>query len=225
MTLDALSADTAYVKTQATGPVTLGLAAMLAGGHPGGDDLWQCIVEGLVRRIEAHLEDVSHRLPNADVTLVLDEPALAAGPPGTEFGPPLEALGAVVDALGVRPGIHCCGDVAWVDVLRVTPSAISLDPAAIGRGFAESVDAIARSVSEGTRIIWGAVPTVPPPIPSIDLLVSRIRRIEGSLVMAGADLRALGDAWVSPACGLSGLTEEQALAVARRTLEVAEALH
>ncbi|HSG77973.1 MAG TPA: hypothetical protein VLD62_00205, partial [Acidimicrobiia bacterium] len=214
----------ATVKTQATGPVTLGLA-MLAGGHPGGDDLWSCVVEGLVDRIASHLARIAGARPDVDVVLVLDEPALGTGDPDVDVGPAREVLAEIFDRLPLRPGIHCCGDAPWSALLDLRPSSLSFDPSAIGRGFERSIDDLARAVSEGTRIIWGAVPTVPPPLPSLDLLVSRIRRIEGALVMAGADLRRLGDAWVSPACGMSGLTEDQALVVARRTAEVAEELH
>lgn len=214
----------ATVKTQATGPVTLGLA-MLAGGHPGGDGLWSCVIDGLVGRIEAHLAWIAGVRPDVDVVLVLDEPALGAGDPDVDLAPARAVLADVFDRLPVRPGIHCCGDALWSAFLDLRPASVSFDPSAIGRAFETSIDELARAVSEGTRIIWGAVPTVPPPLPSLDLLVSRIRRIEGALVMAGADLRRLGDAWVSPACGLSGLTEDQALVVARRTAEVAEELH
>ena len=222
--LGSLDAATPVVKTQATGPVTLGLA-MVAGGHPGGDELWGCLVDGLADRIEAHLATIRLHLPDTDIVLLLDEPALGGASPEDDLGAARDVIAALASRLSVRPGIHCCGDAHWAQLVDIGLSAISFDPGAVGRSFISSVDAVARAVSEGTRMIWGAVPTVGPPTPSLDLLVSRIRRIEGALVMAGADLRRLGDAWVSPACGLSALTPEQAFAVAKRVAEVAEELH
>jgi hypothetical protein len=44
------------------------------------------------------------------------------------------------------------------------------------------------------------------------------------LVLAGADYRLLGDASITPACGLAGLTVDQATAVAARVADVAAEL-
>ncbi|MDX1692059.1 MAG: hypothetical protein R3290_13655 [Acidimicrobiia bacterium] len=222
--LDELEAAPPLLKVQATGPVTLGLA-MRAGGHPGDDALWSCVVEGLCDRIEDHLRRVARRLPDTELLVVLDEPALGAGPAIGGLGPARDALAAVLDRIHPRPGIHCCGDAPWSELAGLSPAAVSFDVGSVGRAFAGSVDALAEVLSAGTRMIWGAVPVDAPPLPPLEHLVSRIRRVEGALVMAGADLAALGDAWVSPACGLAGLTPDHASAVARRTAEVAEELH
>jgi methionine synthase II (cobalamin-independent) len=99
-----------------------------------------------------------------------------------------------------------------------------VDVASLGPGFADAAPAIAAALSGGTRMIWGAVPVSPPPLPSVGTLAARVRRAEGVLVLAGADFGALESAWITPACGLAGLTEDQAAAVAGRAVEVAEAL-
>ncbi len=83
---------------------------------------------------------------------------------------------------------------------------------------------LAEAVSAGTRIIWGAVPTTPPPLPSTVQLAAAVRRAEAWLLAAGADVRRLAEAWITPACGLSGLSISHAEQVATRTRDVAGVL-
>ena len=223
--LRALPTNTPFVKTQATGPITLA-AAMLAGGHPG-EALADCLIPGLLERVYRHLDTIEARLPSAEILLVYDEPALAVleerGFAVDEAGG-LGLLAAVLDATPVPAGVHCCGDASWGGVAALRPAAISLDVAGLGLRFTESLPALAEAVSRGTRMIWGAVPAAPAPLPDVDELTARLRRAEGSLVMAGADLRRLDDAWLSPACGLGALGLDDAAAVARQVLELAEEL-
>lgn len=212
------------VKTQATGPITLA-AAMRAGGHPG-DGLWDCVVSGLSGRVAGHLARIASRLPAAGIVVVFDEPALVAVRPGAPgAGAALAALSEVVSGVeGARVGVHCCGDADWGTVAEVGAHWLSMDAAALGHGFVEGATRIAGAVSSGARIIWGAVPTDPLPLPSVETLVARVRRAEGLLVLAGADVRVLDGALVSPACGLAGMTVEAAVQVTARVEAVAEAL-
>jgi methionine synthase II (cobalamin-independent) len=211
------------VKTQATGPITLG-AAVRAAGHPG-EDLWECVTAGLIHRIGTHLATVRELAPAAELVMVLDEPALAAvdwSAPGA--GGARAALHAVIGSSPVPAGVHCCGDADWGPVTEMVPAFLSLDVGALGARFVASAPDVARAVSSGTRMIWGAVPADHPPLPSVDTLAARVRRAEGVLVLAGADVRALDEAWLSPACGLAGLTVESAERVAARLDEVSGAL-
>jgi hypothetical protein len=223
--LERLPPAEGRLKLQVTGPVTLA-AAVLAAGHPG-DRLWGCVEVGLAERISAHLQWVRDRLPDTELLLVLDEPALGAigsGRMPLEEARAFRVLARVMESCGVPAGVHCCGDADWKAIGRLRPAAVSLDAATLGPRFVDGATELAAAVSAGTRMIWGAVPVEPPPLPSAELLATRIRRVEGTLVLAGADIRRLDEAWITPACGLSGLTVEGATHVARRTSEVAERL-
>jgi methionine synthase II (cobalamin-independent) len=215
--LDTMDPAAPLVKTQATGPVTLA-AALHAAGHRGG---WECVVAGLTERIAVHCSEIAAALPEAEIVLVLDEPALAVVDVAPEA---IEALGSVLEAAPVPAGVHCCGDADWTPVAAFDPAVISLDAGAIGPAFVDSATAVAAALSRGTRIVWGAVPTDPPPLPSLEQLAARVRRAEGVLVMAGADIRMLDGAWLSPACGLAAATEEWAAQVAARLGDLAEEL-
>ena len=214
--LTMLPPDTEVLKTQVTGPVTLAMA-MLAAGHPGGPDLFECLNSQLLQRVNDHVASISERLPDTEIILMLDEPALS-GLMTRSF--PLEhdtvrsLLGSMVGGLNVRPGIHCCGPTDWELVASLNPAWLSWDIDALGPHFDDAHEAVAAATGTGTRIMWGVAP-VSMGSPPRDL-VSRLQRAMGTLVMGGADMASLvSSALYSPACGLAGLTEGQAEVVAR----------
>ncbi len=220
--LEALPRMTPLVKTQATGPVTLAMAA-LAGGAPSAG-LWDAIVTGLVARIEEHLAWIGRHLPAADVLLALDEPALA-GLRQPEFptgwNDAQRALAQTVAALEVRPGLHCCGEADWALVAGLRPAFVSWDVSALGADFPMEAPAVAQAVAAGVGVMWGVVPTAAPPLPDPGELVDRYRRVEGELLVAGAPAgRLAARAMLTPACGLAGLTVDQAGAVMARARAV-----
>jgi methionine synthase II (cobalamin-independent) len=214
--LDRVPAETPEIKTQATGPVTLA-AALLAGGHEPAR-VWDTVVDGLVERVAAHLAWIRASLPGAQVVLAFDEPALGAlGEPAFAITVPEAevALQEVLDATDAVTGVHCCDDTDWAMVGRLRPDFVSCDVGALGPGFGAGVGELAEAVADGTWFMWGVVPASVPPLPSGDDLMSRYRRAEGALILAGAPAqRLVRSAWFSPACGLAGLGEEQARVVA-----------
>ncbi len=219
--LKMLPPDTERVKTQATGPVTLA-TAMMAAGHPAGDTLFECLIDGLVDRITEHLDSIRDRLPHTEVLILLDEPALSGAidrsfPIGEDAARDL--LRQVMDALPIRPGIHCCGPANWAMVASLEPAWISWDIDALGPQYERDREELAAAIAGGTRIMWGVVPVVMGSPPRD--LVSRLQRAIGTLVVGGADMATLDDgALFTPACGLAGLTEGQAEIVARTVRSV-----
>lgn len=212
--LHALDAGTRTVKTQVTGPITLALG-LLAAGHPS-TGLWDCVVEGLLRRIDEHLIAIDTELPGAEVTLIFDEPGLSGLlTPGFPVSASLaeHLLRSVLSAAPVPAGIHCA-DTDWSVVTAVQPTWISWDIAGLGAGFVEHSEALAAATWEGTSFIWGVVPIQAEPLPAG--LNRRVQRVVGTLVVSGAKMEGLiDDAMFSPACGMAGLTEDQAEVVAR----------
>ena len=219
--LDALSSDVPAVKTQATGPVTLALG-LLSAGHPG-QGLLDCVATGLIGRVEDHIALLAARLPDADITLIFDEPGLSGllvpGFPITRDEAE-HVLGKVLTRAPVPAGIHCCADTDWSVVASVRPSLISWDIDSLGAAFVAHAEAIAAATWEGTGFIWGVAPTQTQPLPGDPGV--RLQRIVGRLVMAGAKMDGLLEgAMFSPACGLAGLTEGQAEIVAHTVVRLA----
>ena len=219
--LDVLSSDVPTVKTQATGPVTLALG-LLSAGHPG-QGLLDCVATGLIGRVEDHIALLAARLPDADITLIFDEPGLSGllvpGFPITRDEAE-HVLGKVLTRAPVPAGIHCCADTDWSVVASVRPSLISWDIDSLGAAFLAHTEAIAAATWEGTGFIWGVAPTQTQPLPGDPGV--RLQRIVGRLVMAGAKMDGLLEgAMFSPACGLAGLTEGQAEIVAHTVVRLA----
>ena len=219
--LDVLSSDVPTVKTQATGPVTLALG-LLSAGHPG-QGLLDCVATGLIGRVEDHIALLAARLPDADITLIFDEPGLSGllvpGFPITRDEAE-HVLGKVLTRAPVPAGIHCCADTDWSVVASVRPSLISWDIDSLGAAFVAHAEAIAAATWEGTGFIWGVAPTQTQPLPGDPGV--RLQRIVGRLVMAGAKMDGLLEgAMFSPACGLAGLTEGQAEIVAHTVVRLA----
>lgn len=211
--LEGLAGD--RVKTQATGPVTLA-AALRAGGiyQP---QLIGNVTTQLTARIAEHLDWIRANSDVADIILVIDEPALAAlGPGGRELPPEAaEALRRLVDAFDVEIGLHCCGDTDWGGVADLGFDWLSWDLAALGNGFLAGVDRIAEALGRGTRVMWGMVPTTTGPLPDRNVILGKYGTAVANLVVAGAPFAALkAEALFTPACGLAGLSVDDAEAVA-----------
>jgi methionine synthase II (cobalamin-independent) len=202
-------AEGTELKTQFAGPLTLFLA-LLAAGCPY-DGLWDCVVEGLVERVRAHIDMITAARPDVNVIAVMDEPALVTFAPGRPNNPvPIDAAAdamvAVMAGSPVPVGIHVCGDTDWRMVAGLQPAWISWDLAALGDGFLNATDAIAETVSHGTGIMWGMVPTDPAPLDT-DRIRSRYGTAVTRLVIDGAPTEALTEASLAtPACGLAGVS-------------------
>ncbi len=213
------------IKTQFAGPVTLFLA-LLAAGCPY-DGLWDCVVNGLVERVQAHIDVIHSVRPGVGVIAVMDEPALVTFAPGRSNGPvPIEAAAdAMVKVMAEMPipvGVHVCGDTDWRMVAGLQPAWLSWDLAALGDGFLNATDAIAETVSHGTGIMWGMVPTDPAPLDT-DRIRSRYGTAVTRLVIDGAPAEALTSASLAtPACGLAGASVGGADVVMDRLRDVVE---
>jgi hypothetical protein len=220
--LETLDRDTPAVKTQATGPVTLALG-LLSAGHPG-RGLFECVVGGVLERVELHLASIRSLLPETEIVLVFDEPGLSGllvpgFPIGSEDARLM--LQEVFTACPIEAGLHCCADTDWSVVSSARPALISLDVNSSGAAFESHAEALAELTWQGTRFMWGVVPTQADPFPSD--LAARLQRVVGRLVVAGAKLDGLVDgAMFSPACGMAGLSESQAETVARAVVQLAE---
>ena len=213
------------IKTQFVGPVTLFLA-LLAAGCPY-DGLWDCVVNGLADRVQTHLDMINSARPGAEVIAVMDEPALVTFAPGRTNGPvPIEAaadaMARVMAAAPIPVGVHVCGDTDWRTVAGLQPAWLSWDLAGLGDGFLNATDAIAETVSHGTGIMWGMVPTDPAPIDT-DRIRSRYGTAVTRLVIDGAPAEALtSESLATPACGLAGVSVGGAGVVMDRLREVVE---
>ncbi|HZC69755.1 MAG TPA: methionine synthase [Jatrophihabitans sp.] len=226
--LDALEAAgagyTGPVKVQAVGPWTLGASLELATGHRMVGDYGAArdLAESLTEGLQAHLDELRRRLPEATLVLQLDEPSLpavlaGAVPTPSGYGTVRAVEASVVeqtlrDVLGIVPEgarvVHCCAPDVPIGVLRdAGADAISLDLLHLD---APHYDLLGESVDAGVSLWLGVLPSVDAPV-SFDAARAAVRELWTAL---GFPLSQLAAAVVAtPACGLAGASADHARTV------------
>jgi methionine synthase II (cobalamin-independent) len=221
-------------KIQVTGPWTL--AATVE--RPRGDrvladrgarrELAQALAEGL----RGHVADVRRRVPDADIVVQVDEPALPAvlaGRVPTASGfhrhrsvdaagasPPLEWVFAAVTESGGTPLAHCCASDVPVALLTGAGAAgvsVDLDVLPIS-----AYDELAGLLEQGRPVHLGVVPDRAPADPVSDRDVTE--RVLRLLDMLGLDPESASSLVVTPTCGLAGADDQWA----RRALDLCQAV-
>jgi hypothetical protein len=209
------------LKLQSAGPWTLAAAIdRPIGGRllrdPGAvRDLVGSLAEGLRR----HVDEVRKRLPQASLLLQLDEPSLTtvlAGQVPTESGlgayraidgpDAATALRTVVEAVGVPVVIHSCAPGVPLRVLQdAGAAAVSLD-----LSFLKDLDPLGEAIEAGVGLFAGAVPTESSSVPDAKKAAERVRKVWQRIGFPVAQLAS--QVVVTPACGLAGVSPDQARA-------------
>ena len=163
--------------------------------------------------------------------LQVDEPSLPAVvegrlPTASGFGmvravDPQVALTALETVLAAAPEgsrvVHCCAPDAPIVLLRRTGADIAVDTSLLGsRGW----EGVAVGVEDGMTLYAGCVPTTGA-TPRPQAVVHRLAEPWHDL---GMPVSVLADIVVTPACGLAGLTPEQARDVQRVCIDSAREL-
>jgi methionine synthase II (cobalamin-independent) len=220
------------LKVQVAGPWTLAASVWLTRGERAvvdagaTRDLAASLAEGVSRLVA----DVGRLVPAADLVVQVDEPLLPAVlegrlPTASGFGrlPAVErqsvlaGLQQVLAAAGARDTlVHCCAAHAPLPTLRASGArGIAVDTSLLTpRGW----EGVAVAVEEGLTLYAGCVPAggadgSPPPTIASGL-ADWWQRL-------GLPAEALARVVVSPACGLAGLSREDAIRQQRTCLEAA----
>jgi methionine synthase II (cobalamin-independent) len=205
-------------KVQVTGPWTLAATVERPRGdrvladHGARRELAEALAEG----VRDHVADVRRRLPDADVVVQVDEPALPAvlaGAVPTASGfhrhrsvdaagasPALEWVLAAVSDAGATPVVHCCARDVPVRLLTGAGAAgvsVDLDVLSVS-----AYDDLAGLLEEERPVHLGVVPTRrPATAPTQTSVVERVLRW---LEMLGLDPETAPSLVLTPACGLAG---------------------
>ncbi len=209
--VDLIAGRTGPVKTQLTGPVTLGLALTM---HGVSEDVAFAVAEQIVvERAAALVGILRDALPDARLVLFLDEPALV----GTaQLGFPLDT-DAIIDLVSgvlaalehdVTTGVHCCGEADWKAILSAGPKVLSLP---VGAQIDRVLGSVTAFLEGGGWIAWGAVPTSAPVGERAGLYWKTLSKQWCSLVQQGADpVLIRRRSLITPHCGLADHGLEQA---------------
>lgn len=223
-------------KIQVTGPWTLAATVERPRGdrvladHGARRELAQALAEGL----RDHVADVRRRLPDAQIIVQVDEPALPAVlaariPTASGFGrhrtvhPPdasaaLEWVFSAITDAGATPVAHCCASDVPVSLLTgAGAQGVSVDLSELAVAAFDDVGSL---VESGGRLFLGVLPSAAPATPPDErALTERVLRF---LDMLGFDPEELGDRLViTPTCGLAGATTAYARHALQLTAKVA----
>lgn len=205
------------VKGQVTGPVSFGLMVTDRGKKPifydpVGRDV---LVKHLLRVAQWQVARLSRISPR--VILTLDEPYLAS------VGSALlslrrEEVTACLDEIfdglpGTLCGIHCCANTDWGLVLESRVRYLSFDAYDYADSLLLYPDEVKGFLANGGRVAFGIVPTSPEAIrrETPESLADRMEGILEKFVARGIPRdEVVRASFLTPACGLGTLSEEEA---------------
>ncbi|HVM39904.1 MAG TPA: hypothetical protein VM618_03880 [Acidimicrobiia bacterium] len=209
------------VKTQLTGPLTLGMALADAGmPAPIAFERAAALVEGWAEVVTGHLD---RRLSNTQPVVFLDEPALTAwqvgeGPIAREEA--VDLLSSVLAGIDAVVGVHVCGDGDRRMAIEAGPEIVGV---VAGPDVLPDAIAIGRYLDGGGWVAWGAVPTDRPVGDHAEHWWKALVGVWCELTVAGCDPVLLRQqSLITPACGLAGHGEEQAARVLDLAVEIGE---
>jgi methionine synthase II (cobalamin-independent) len=223
--LTAVADRVGPLKVSTTGPITLGLALHAAGIDA---DLAFRIAGRVVRRRSAALmEHVLKRVPQAQLVLFIDEPAMGSlAEPGFPIAPSdgvdlVSGALAVIESTAVT-GLHCCTTADYRLLLSAGPRVLSVP---VREEISAHAGLFGDFLERGGWMAWGAVPTDGPVGTTVDRLWRRLAVLGRGLVEDGLDPELLiSQAIITPTCGLAQHGVTQAELVMELTAAVADRL-
>ena len=192
------------VKVSLTGPVTLGVALWANGVDV--DLAFRLAGAATRRRARLLVEHVLRRVPQAQVLVFLDEPAMGSlTEDGFPIGPTegvdlVSASLASVETMAIT-GLHCCTAVDYRLLLGAGPDILSVP---VDERIVRHAGLVGDWLERGGWIAWGAVPTGGPIGDGVDRLWRRLTRVWDDLAAEACDPSALrANAIITPVCGLA----------------------
>lgn len=226
--LAAVSERNGPIKVSLTGPVTFGVALAAAGVAP--PFAFRLSVGAVRQRARSLVDHVTQLVPQSQLVVFLDEPALGAAMVSDFPIGPLDAVDLTSSALaviekGAITGLHCCStSTDWRLLMQSGPQILSLPT---DGGIELAAGALATFLERGGWVAWGAVPTDRPIGTTVERLWRQLSLLWCDLVTRGGCEPSLlrTQAMITPACGLVHHGITQAEQVLWFTNRLAERLH
>jgi hypothetical protein len=223
--LNAVADRDGPIKVSVTGPVTLGVALCGLGIET---DLAFRIATNAVRgRVKALVDHVLRRVPQAQVVVFFDEPAMGSL---TEHGFPIgpsegvdlaSGAMAVVESIAIT-GLHCCTATDYRLLIGAGPRILSVP---VDERINRHAGLVGDFLDRGGWVAWGAVPTGGPVGATVDRLWRQLSTLWCELAAEGCDPMLLrSNAIITPVCGLAWHGVTQAEQVMEFTTQLAERL-
>ncbi|MFC1670054.1 hypothetical protein ACFL20_06635 [Spirochaetota bacterium] len=203
------------VKGQITGPLTLGLITDIVDGKFAiyKPDLFDAIVKSSIMNSKWQINKLKDIVD--DVIIFLDEPSLSvigSGFYSVDNDLILSSFNEIIDGIrdnGGIPGMHCCGNADWDEMLKLGLGIINFDASdeSITDKFLNANN-IEEFLEKGSAIAWGVVPTIKDKIESVEY-----KEIEGNFYSLVKRLSKRGiseskiieSSIITPSCGTGTL--------------------
>jgi hypothetical protein len=219
------------LKGQVTGPISFGLTVLDENNRPilYNDELADAMVRLLnlkARWMEAFLRETGAA---EEVLIFFDEPYLVSvGSALVSVSPErvVESLRLCAEGLTCLTGAHCCGNTDWSLLFKAGVQVVNFDAYEYMESMALYPDELAAFIEAGGVLAWGLAVNKP----EIDgeTLDSLARRFEAGvelLVSRGVPRDPLMErAMFTPACGLEGVSPQQAERAYGLTAQLSELL-
>lgn len=214
------------IRGQVTGPVSLGLnltdenkRSLLY------DDVYKEIITKTLNMTAVWMENRLSRLGQRTL-IVFDEPYLSMF--GSAFlniskDEVLSIFKEVVSNLKGLRGFHCCGNTEWPLILQSPANVLSFDAYNYGHTLTLYSEDVSSFLDRRGMIAWGVVPSTPESFgaENSQSLIAKLENDIKLLVRKGVDEETIHrQSLITPACGLSGLSEKNAEAALRMTREI-----
>jgi hypothetical protein len=220
-----------FIKTQVTGPFSMGLGLKDEKGKPViyNFGYYDIIKKALHMKAQWMIATIKERFPDKGIIIFFDEPYMVSFGSAYVSISKEDAIDIFNDVLGGIPalrGIHCCGNTDWSVLLNADVDIINYD----AFNYLETIfyfeEDLRRFIARGGRIAPGLVPSGSEDIRKVigDRPDLADAQIAGS---TQADLEHLADQFhtlmtakigpdglkdliVTPSCGLGSVTQEEA---------------
>ncbi len=228
--LDTEWDEPVLVKGQLCGPVTLALSIFDKSGKPViYDDTVTDLITKHIKLKAMWLENELKKI-SPNTLICFDEPSLTAYGSGF-FSCSPERLTSLISEVETcvqgLSAVHSCGETFWPIVTNTSVDIISLDAIDYGQRLNLYANELADFYTRGGSIAWGIVPTAAEKIQTTTAqqLTFLLKCIFDRLMFHGIDeTHMYANSFITPACGLAGLDEEDAEKALSLTKEVAASL-
>jgi len=229
--LNEISSTVKFIKTQITGPFSMGLGLKDENGKPViyNYGYFDIIKKALHMKAQWMIDTIKAQFPDKGIIIFFDEPYLVSFGSAYVSISKEEAIALFNDVLGGIPairGIHCCGNTDWSVLLNADVDIINYD----AYNYLETIfyfeQDLKRFISRGGRIAPGIVPTGSEDIREVlgdrsDLSDTQITGTTPAdlqhlterfheLMTTKISPEGLKDLIVTPSCGLGSVTQEEA---------------
>lgn len=204
------------VKGQVTGPISEGLQILDKESRPVIYDESYCEIVRKTVNMTAKWQARRLAMANGNVIIFFDEPSLSIL--GTPFASVSDEqaktwINEAMDGVDAFRGIHCCGNTNWAMILSTDIDILSFDAYNYGDNLLMYPNELTEFLSKGKCIAWGIVPNSDEAVEkeTVETIVAKLESLFDKLEEKGINRKkAAHQSMITPQCGLSGLTPENA---------------